>query len=303
MSFLRNLFGHAKLDGTALARSTELAEYAQIELLAAFRSPRGQHDTSERQQWSRILPRPYEETLALLQKQGWLTEQSGKWQVTATAQPFLQIYADRIAAERAAVMPRVRKALAAKDTSEALTIRRAYDAQQPLGKADWNGPEPQMSHSALTRRILFLNHWLLDGLSKPTTDWLKLYAAEQHLWGVYWQLPVADLPAEVATELAPVAESGMDATDVAYWKAYQLALYVDNQETWQRCKGGDHVRRLEIVGPDDAYTCDQCRQTLGKQFLVVRAPELPHKECNSIRGCRCRYEPVLESYEDIASNH
>lgn len=303
MSFLRTLFGRSKLDGAAMARSTNIADYAQIELLAAFRTPRTHHDASDQQQWSRILPHPYAETLALFQKQGWLAAQGNQWQVTGEVLPFLQIYAERLAAERAAVMPKVRTALVAKDTSEALTIRRAYDAQQPLGKADWNGPEPQMSHSALTRRILFLNHWLLDGLSKPTADWLKFYAAEQHLWGVYWKLSAADMPAAVLAELAPLAESGMDATDVAYWKAYQLALYVDNQETWQRCKGGDHVRRLEIVGPDDEYTCAQCRQTLGKQFLVVRAPELPHKECNTIRGCRCRYEPVLESYEDIASNH
>ncbi len=303
MSFLRNLFGRPKMDGAAMARSTEIADYAQIELLAAFHTPRAHHEASEQQQWSRILPHPYAESLALFQKQGWLAAQGNQWQVTGAARPFIQTYVERMAAERAAVMPKVRKALAAKDTSEALTIRRAYDAQQPLGKADWNGPEPQMSHSALTRRILFLNHWLLDGLSKPTADWLKFYAAEQHLWGVYWQLSTADIPAAVLAELAPLAESGMDATDVAYWKAYQLALYVDNQETWQRCKGGDHVRRLEIVGPDDEYTCAQCRQTLGKQFLVVRAPELPHKECNTSRGCRCRYEPVLESYEDIASNH
>jgi hypothetical protein len=40
---------------------------------------------------------------------------------------------------------------------------------------------------------------------------------------------------------------------------------------------------------------------LGKQFLVARAPELPHKECHTSRGCRCRYEPVLESYEDIVA--
>jgi len=77
-----------------------------------------------------------------------------------------------------------------------------------------------------------------------------------------------------------------------------LALYVENQETWQRCKGGDHVRRIEIVGPEDEFTCDQCRPSLGKQFLVVRVPELPPRGCTSPRGCRCRYEPVLESYEE-----
>lgn len=298
MSFLRSLFGRAKLDGEAMARSCDKAEYAQIELLSAFRTPRRQHDAQVQQQWNRVLPRPYAESLALLQKQGWLTEQGGQWQVTATALPIVQVYDERLATEKADVMPKVRKALAAKDTSEALDIRRVYEAQQPLGKANWTGPEPQLSHSALTRRILFLKHWLIDGLSLETMEWLKLYAAEQHLWGADWQLPLAEIPPKVQTELA---KPDMDAVEAAYWRAYQLALYVDNQETWQRCKGGDHVRRLAIVGPNDEYTCAACRQVLGKQFLVARAPELPHKECQSNRGCRCRYEPVLESYEDIVA--
>jgi hypothetical protein len=85
----------------------------------------------------------------------------------------------------------------------------------------------------------------------------------------------------------------------AYWKAQQLGLYVDNQETWRRCKGGDHVRRIEIAGPNDEYTCEECKKVLGKEFLVARVPELPHAGCTSPRGCRCRYEPVLETIEEI----
>jgi len=300
MSFLRNLFSRSKLDGAAMARSGDKAEYAQIELLAAFRTPRAPHDAQMQHQWSRILPHPYAESLTLFQKQGWLAEKGGEWQVTATALPFVQNYEERLAAEKLAVLPKVRKALAAKDTGEALTIRRAYEARQPLGKAGWTGTEPQLSHSALTRRILFLKHWLLDGLSNRTAEWLQRYAAEQHLWGAYWRLPLTEIPEEVQQELVAASAGMMDAAEAAYWKAYQLALYVDNQETWQRCKGGDHVRRLEIVGQDDEYTCPHCRQTHGKQFLVARAPELPHKACQSSRGCRCRYEPVLDSYEDIA---
>lgn len=295
MGFLRKLFGASRLDGAALAASREKADYGQIELLTHFQTRRAQHEGWEQQLWNRVLPQPYGDTLTLLQKQGWLTMVGNEWEITAAAQPFVAAYGERLAAEKAAVLPKVRQALLQKDTSEALTLRRAYEARQPLGKADWTGPEPQLSHSALTRRILFLNHWLLDGLSKESTDWLKQYAAEQHLWGAYWRLPLADIPAGVQAELSTGA---LDPVEAAYWKAYQLALYVDNQETWQRCKGGDHVRRLEIVGPADEFTCSACRAILGKQYLVVRAPELPHRACTSARGCRCRYEPVLESYEE-----
>ncbi|MEZ4662156.1 MAG: hypothetical protein R2911_31790 [Caldilineaceae bacterium] len=296
MSFLKNLFGAKKLDGAALANSVEKGDYAQIALLSEFQNERPLHDDALQLRWGRVLPRSYAETLAIMQKQGWLSASGASYQTTATALPFVTQYAQRLAREKAAVMPKVRAALEAKETSEALDIRRQYEAQQPLGQADWTGPEPQMSHSALTRRILFLQHWLLDGLSAESREWLKLYAAEQHMWGAYWQLPPGEIPLAVQAELAsphmPIAEA-------AYWRAHGLALYVDNQETWQRCKGGDHVRRLEIAGPNDEHTCDVCGAVVGQQFLVARAPELPHRDCTSIRGCRCRYEPVLEMYDDL----
>ena len=251
MGFLRKLFGAPRLDGAALARSTDKAEYAQIELLSYFQTRRPMLEGVEQQLWNRILPQPYQDTIMLLQKQGWLEQIGNDWQVTALAQPFVDTYQARLADEKAAVLPKVRQALIQKDTSEALAIRRTYEARQPLGKADWTGQEPQLSHSALTRRILFLNHWLLDGLSKESAEWLKQYAAEEHLWGAYWRLPLAAIPPAVQAE---VTTDQMDAVEAVYWKAYQLALYVDNQETWQRCKGGDHVRRLEIVGADDEFT-------------------------------------------------
>jgi hypothetical protein len=295
MSFLKKLFQNTKIDGDALARSPEKSDYAQIGLLAEFARARAQHEPADQQRWSRVLPRPYGETVALFQKQGWLNQAGHSYELTPIALPFVQQYEQRLARERAEIMPKVRQALLARDTSEALALRRAYEARQPLGKADWTGEEPQLSHSALTRRILFLNHWLLDGLSQPTVDWLKLYAAEQHLWGAFWRLPTEEVPPPVQEELA---HPELDGVEAAYWKAYGLALYVDNQETWQRCKGGDHVRRIELTGPDDEFTCEHCRQFLGKQFLVARVPELPHRACTSPRGCRCRYEPVLESFED-----
>jgi len=77
--------------------------------------------------------------------------------------------------------------------------------------------------------------------------------------------------------VAELARPDMPIEEAVYWRGYALSLYVDNQETWQRVKGGDHVRRMEIVGPDDADTCEHCRSFLGKQFLVARVPELPHR--------------------------
>ncbi|MFN8446522.1 MAG: hypothetical protein U0175_37370 [Caldilineaceae bacterium] len=294
MSFLKKLFGGASLDGNKLAASMDKAEYGQIELLAYFATGAPIHAGAERVRWGRVLPQPYEEMIKSFEKQGWLQAHGERYQVTAAALPFVESYRQRQLAEKNAVLPKVRQALQAKDTSEALELRRAYEARQPLGVADWTGPEPQLSHSALTRRILFLQHWLLDGLSKETIDWLKLYAAEQHLWGTHWRLNASDIPQSVKSELT---RTNADAVEAAYWKAYQLALYVDNQETWQRCKGGDHVRRIEIKAPEDMMLCPTCKALAGKDFLVARTPELPLKECTCTQGCLLRYEPVLESYE------
>ncbi len=295
MSFLKRLFGGNQLDGNALAESSNIADYAQIGLLAAFAQARPLHEAAEQQRWSRILPRPYDETIALLQKQGWLQQTAAGWQVSAAGQPFVARYEQRLADEKAAILPQVRRALQARDTSEALALRRAYEARQPLGEASWTGEEPQLSHSALTRRILFLDHWLLADLSPETVEWLKLYAAEQQLWGITWRLPASDVPAAVQQELS---RDDLDGIEAAYWRAYGLILLVENQETWQRCKGGDHVRRIEIINPNDEATCEPCRAEIGKQYLVARVPELPHKTCTSPYGCRCRYEPVLESYDE-----
>ena len=131
MGFLRKLFGASRLDGAALASSTEKAEYAQIELLSRFQTRQPLHEAAEQQLWNRVLPQPYNDTIALLQKQGWLELNGNSGQVTALAQPFVTTYLARLADEKAAVLPKVRQALRQKDTSEALTIRRASEARQP----------------------------------------------------------------------------------------------------------------------------------------------------------------------------
>jgi hypothetical protein len=294
MGFFKRVFGSGGMDGAKLAASSDKGEYAQIELLGCFESADALAPLAERQRWGRVLPQSYDETIRLFVKEGWLEHDGGAYHLTTAATPFVTAYRLRQEAEKAAVMAQVRNALKAKDTSEALDLRRAYEARQPLGKADWTGPEPQMSHSALTRRILYLTHPLLDGMSPQTVDWLRHYAAEQHLWGTSWRVKEDSLPESVRGELA---SHDMTASESAFWKSIQLSLLVENQDTWQRLKGGDHVRRIEIAGPDDEFTCDVCRPLLGKQYLVARAPELPPAGCTSVRGCRCRYEPVLESYE------
>ncbi|MFZ1756329.1 MAG: hypothetical protein WBO46_23470 [Caldilineaceae bacterium] len=297
MSFFKNLFGRSKLDGDTLARSAELSDYAQIELLGHFATPRKLHDSREQHQWEQILPRPYVEIIDLFTRQEWLSFSGNVYRLTDTAKPFVAVYQARQEREKAEAIAAVHKALIEKDTSKALSVRRAYEDRQPLGTADWTGPDPQMSHSSLTRRILFLDHWLVEGLSAETLEWLKLYAANQHLWGAHWRLTADEIPASVRAELTT---DKLDAAEAAYWRAYSLGLYVDNQETWQRCKGGDHVRRIEIGGPNDAETCMPCKVHLGQEYLVNRVPELPHKNCKSPYGCRCEYLPVVENYADIA---
>ncbi len=299
MSFLKRIFGNARLNGAALADSPNVSDYAQIDLLSRFVNARPLDTPQTQQRWNRVLPQPYDQTIQLFEEQGWLTHgvgenQADEYQTSPLAMPFVEAYQERLERARLRVRAEVRKAVEERDTGEALEIRRRYESSHPLGSADWSGPKPQLSRSSLTRRILYLQHWLLDGLTPETAEWLKRYAAEQHLWETSWRLEDAEIPEHVANELRTAQ---MDASEAAYWRAHGIALLIDNQETWQRCKGGDHVRRIEIVGFDDEFTCSHCKESLGNEYLVARVPELPHRDCTSLRGCRCRYEPVLESYE------
>jgi hypothetical protein len=299
MSFLKRLFGNAKLNGATLADSPNMFDYAQIDLLSRFADARPLDSAQTQQRWNRVLPQPYDQTIRLFEEQGWLTHESDEdrvnaYRTSALALPFVESYQERLARARLRARSEVRKAIEERDTGKALEIRRRYESSHPLGSADWSGPKPQLSRSSLTRRILYLQHWLLEGLTPETVEWLKCYAAEQHLWETSWRLEDAEIPEQVANELRTPQ---MDAVEAAYWRAYGITLLVDNQETWQRCKGGDHVRRIEIVGFDDEFTCSHCKESHGNEYLVARVPELPHRACTSSRGCRCRYEPVLDSYE------
>ena len=292
MSFLKNLFGRSKLDGDVLAQSSEADDYAQIELLGHFEKPRKLHEDRDQRQWERVLPRAYVEQIDLLTKQGWLAFSGNVYRLTDAGKPFLAIYRARQESDKQQAIAAVHKAFSKKDSSEALAIRRAYEDRQPLSKAEWTGPDPQMSHSSLTRRILFLEHWLVEGLSKETLDWLKLYAADQHLWGAHWRLTADEIPPAALAELATDKLDGMEA---AYWRAYSLGLYVDNQETWQRCKGGDHVRRIEIIGPNDEHTCMPCKIHRDQQYLVTRVPDLPHKNCKSPSAVAVNISPCWKA--------
>jgi len=185
MSFLKNLFGRNTLDGDALARSSDISDYARLELLGHFETPRQLHEDREKQRWERTLPRSYVEEIDLLTRQGWLNFSGNIYQLTEAGMPFLATYRARQEQEKSEAISAAHSALAQKNSSEALAVRRAYEGRQPLGKAAWTGTEPQLSHSALTRRILFLDHWLVEGLSKEAQDWLKPYAADQHLWGAH----------------------------------------------------------------------------------------------------------------------
>ena len=77
MSFLKSLFGGQRLDGMVLVESLDLKEYAQIDLLAQFDPPQPLHENKEQARWSRVLPRPYGDEIALFQKQGWLEQRTG----------------------------------------------------------------------------------------------------------------------------------------------------------------------------------------------------------------------------------
>ena len=99
MSFLKRIFG-PKLDGDALAQSPIKAEYAQIDLLARFSGGASLASEKTRPRWNRVLPRPYDETIDLFVRQGWLAPAGDGYTVTAEAQPYVEAYRNRIRFEK-----------------------------------------------------------------------------------------------------------------------------------------------------------------------------------------------------------
>ena len=72
-----------------------MKEYAQIDLLAQFATPRALHAATAQRDWSRVLPKPYAEMIALFQKQGWLAATGAGYQVTESGRPWVDAYLHR----------------------------------------------------------------------------------------------------------------------------------------------------------------------------------------------------------------
>ena len=96
MSLFRRIFGGSKLDGAALADSSSLGKYAQIDLLSRFVDARPLDNAQTQQQWTRVLPQSYEQTIKLFLDQGWLEATGTKYQVTSAAIPFIESYQARL---------------------------------------------------------------------------------------------------------------------------------------------------------------------------------------------------------------
>src|SRR5690242_6331242 len=131
MGFLKKIFsGGPKIEVNTLVNATEIKQVALLDLLMRFSEPRPLHDNVEQQRWTRSLPHSYQETIQLFTKQGLLAATpQGQYQATPAVMPAIHAYQERLAREKAEVIPQVRAALEKKETSEALTLRRFYEAR------------------------------------------------------------------------------------------------------------------------------------------------------------------------------
>ena len=56
-------------------------------------------------------------------------------------------------------------------------------------------------------------------------------------------------------------------------------------------------KQVRIIGSDNC--CDACRQLPKGNINTNKAPELPHVGCTSPSGCRCMFQPVTKSWDQV----
>ncbi|NQU64851.1 MAG: hypothetical protein HQ517_11315 [SAR324 cluster bacterium] len=67
-----------------------------------------------------------------------------------------------------------------------------------------------------------------------------------------------------------------------------ILFYAYHQLDLQRARGNDIKRVVfQSVGG-----CSTCQELNSKTYNIDDAPEIPHKDCNHKKGCRCYYESV-----------
>jgi len=68
------------------------------------------------------------------------------------------------------------------------------------------------------------------------------------------------------------------------------ALHRFNLEQW---RNNINIKQVKILHIKDGLSCDVCNSLNGKILNIKDVPELPNKDCTSIKGCRCEMRPTF----------
>lgn len=136
--------------------------------------------------------------------------------------------------------------------------------------------DDDMSANVAVLQLLFESTpKLLHAIDAEKLERLRAPAGMAFLWGKdsAAQWIQADFTRD--TPLAPEVVSAMLLTHARY-------LY-DREEYRRRMDSA-----YEIWCTHDRHSCSSCKSLHGKQYRLESLPELPHTDCVSSKGCRCR---------------
>lgn len=68
-------------------------------------------------------------------------------------------------------------------------------------------------------------------------------------------------------------------------------LHRFNLEQW---RNNINIKQVKILHIKDELSCDVCHSLDGKILTIDDVPELPNKDCTSIKGCRCEMLPTFK---------
>ena len=159
----------------------------------------------------------------------------------------------------------------------ARAIREYQAIEDDLGFPKWEfegSPRPELIELVMT-----VTPTILDGCSAEVMSQLRMAMALQCLSGRH-----------VPKNLLRGVDTGirLDA-ETAARMIYFLARHTEDIQKWKQMRVA-HVTHFAAAG-----SCPVCTSFNGQKWRIDQAPELPHAQCTHQYGCRCLYQPVLNS--------
>ncbi|MBE0643515.1 MAG: hypothetical protein IH600_05505 [Bacteroidetes bacterium] len=135
--------------------------------------------------------------------------------------------------------------------------------------------DDQLENVEILKKLFEHTPRLLAAFDAQTLDGLRPAAGMAFLWGKESAAPWVSESLRVDGRLDAVTVCAM---------LISHARHLQEVENYR----GARYNAFEIWSRNDDDTCTACRELRGKLYSLDSLPELPHAQCSSTHGCRCK---------------